>query len=271
MYEIIDAHAHIYPDKIASKAAVAIGDFYHIDMDCNGSVAGLLKVGQEGGVSRYLVHSVATTPHQVTSINRFLLEQIKLHPEFIGFMTLHQDLTEDEIASEVDFCIQNGFHGIKLHPDFQKFRIDSPEAHKIYDVVNGRLPILFHTGDKRYDYSNPYQLSSVAKEYPHSYFIGAHFGGYSVWDQAEKYLPGHKNLFVDCSSCFFAMRDEEIRHYIRLFGADRVLFGTDYPMWKVKPEVDRLLSLGLSDDEYEAIFHENAERVYKIGKNALSV
>ena len=30
-------------------------------------------------------------------------------------------------------------------------------------------------------------------------------------------------------------------------------------------------ALGLSDDEYEAIFHENAERVYKIGKDALSV
>ena len=28
--EIIDAHAHIYPDKIAEKATNAIGDFYDI-------------------------------------------------------------------------------------------------------------------------------------------------------------------------------------------------------------------------------------------------
>ena len=46
MYEIFDAHAHIYPDKIASKAAVAIGAFYDIPMDCNGSVSGLLALGK---------------------------------------------------------------------------------------------------------------------------------------------------------------------------------------------------------------------------------
>lgn len=257
MYEIFDAHAHIYPDKIATKAAVAIGDFYHIEMDCNGSVAGLLKVGEEGHVSRYLVHSVATTPHQVKSINRFLLSEITAHPEFIGFMTLHQDLTEDEIAEEVDFCIQNGFHGIKLHPDFQKFRIDSPEAHKIYDVVNGRLPILFHTGDKRYDYSNPYQLAAVAKEYPHSYFIGAHFGGYSCWNESETAYKGLDNVFFDTSSSLAFMSPEDATRRIHLMGPERFFFGSDYPMWKPKDEFDRIMRLTLTEKEREGIFAQN--------------
>lgn len=34
-YEIIDAHAHIFPEKIAENATVNIGHFYHIHMnDC---------------------------------------------------------------------------------------------------------------------------------------------------------------------------------------------------------------------------------------------
>ena len=94
--EIIDAHVHIYPDKIALKASKAIGDFYGIPMDYDGTVNGLLEVGKKAGISRYLVHSVATTPHQVHSINTFILEQLKAHKEFIGFITLHPDLTIDE-------------------------------------------------------------------------------------------------------------------------------------------------------------------------------
>src|SRR5574344_1387216 len=115
MYEIIDSHAHIYPDKIAVKAADSIGKFYGIKMENDGSVSRLLAAGKECGISRFLVHSVATATHQVSSINRFLSEECKQHSEFIGFMTLHPDLTEEQIADEVDFCISNGFHGIKLH------------------------------------------------------------------------------------------------------------------------------------------------------------
>ena len=257
MYEIFDAHAHIYPDKIASKAALAIGDFYHIEMDCNGSVAGLLALGKEAGVSRYLVHSVATTPHQVKSINRFLLEQITLHPEFIGFMTLHQDLTFDEIDEEVTFCIKHGFHGIKLHPDFQKFAIDSPEGRKMYDAVNGRLPILFHTGDRRYNFSHPTQLAAVAKDYPKSYFIGAHFGGYSCWRESEEAYKGLDNVYFDTSSSLAFLPPEEASRLIHSMGAEKFFFGSDYPMWKPKEEVERLLKLTLTEKEREGIFAGN--------------
>ena len=73
---IIDSHAHIYPDKIAHKAARSIGDFYDIDMDLDGTVDMLLKVGDEAGVDKFLVHSVATTPHRCSdtlfAINEFI-------------------------------------------------------------------------------------------------------------------------------------------------------------------------------------------------------
>ena len=46
---IIDSHAHIYPDKLARKAARSIGDFYDIDMDLDGTVDMLLKVGDDLG------------------------------------------------------------------------------------------------------------------------------------------------------------------------------------------------------------------------------
>ena len=264
MYEIFDSHAHIYPDKIAEKASVAIGKFYDIEMDCNGSVEGLLKVGKEGNVTRYLVHSVATSTHQVGSINRFILGEMNKHPEFIGFMTLHQDLTEEEIEQEVDFCVENGFSGIKLHPDFQKFAIDSDEARKIYDIVGEKLPILFHTGDKRYHYSHPTQLARIAREYPKMRFIGAHFGGYSCWNESEQAYKGLDNVFFDTSSSLAFLSKEEATRLIHSMGAEKFFFGSDYPMWTPKEEEERFLALDLTERERENIFAQNLKQFLNI-------
>lgn len=264
MFEIIDSHAHIYPDKIADKASTVIGQFYSIPMHCNGSVQGLLDVGRAAGVSRYLVHSVATVPHQVKSINRFILSESEKHPEFIPFMTLHQDLTPDEIAEEVDFCIANGFFGVKLHPDFQKFAINSDEARKIYDVIDSRLPILFHTGDIRYNYSHPDFLAQIAKEYPSSKFIGAHFGGYSCWKEAEIAYKGLDNVFFDTSSSLAFLSADEASRLIRSMGTERFFFGTDYPMWLPQDEIARVNALTLTEREREGIFSLNLKNFLNI-------
>ena len=189
--EIIDSHAHIYPEKIAEKATKAIGDFYDIEMEMSaGTTTRLIEDGKEIGVSRFVVHSVATTAHQVRSINEFIKREIDLHKEFIGFMTLHQDLTEEEIKNEVDWGIENGFKGIKLHPDFQKFYIDGENAQKFYEIVGERLPFLFHVGDDRFDFSEPERLIKMAKKYPKCKFISAHFGGYRCWHKADRKSVG---------------------------------------------------------------------------------
>lgn len=262
-YKIIDAHCHIYPDKIAEKASKSTGKFYDIDMLYDGKVSTLLKVGTEAGIDHYIVQSVATKPEQVSSINHFIAEAVKASGgKMTGLGTLHPDSAD--IKGDIDELISLGLRGVKLHPDIQGFKLDDYRCLKIYDLCEGKLPILFHTGDKRYDMSNPNRMVPILDIYKNLTAIGAHFGGYSVWEDSEKMLPGYPNIFVDCSSSFFAMTDDKIREMIDAFGEDRVLFGTDYPMWDPKKEVDRLLSLGLSDSVYEKIFHLNAERIFGI-------
>ena len=112
--EIINAHAHIYPDKIAEKATATIGVFYDIKMQMPaGTPERLIEDGEKAGITGYVVHSVATTAHQVRSINEFIKRECEAHPEFIGFITLHQDLSEDEVEAEIEWAIENGFYGIK--------------------------------------------------------------------------------------------------------------------------------------------------------------
>lgn len=154
-YEICDGHGHIFPEKIAAKAVSSIGDFYGIPMFSGEGVSdAILKSGSQIGVTHYLVCSAATTAHQVESINQFIVHEYAAHPEFVGFGTLHPDYKD--VETQIQFCLDNGLRGIKLHPDFQRFNIDDKRAYKIYECAAGKLPILFHTGDNRYDFSSPH-------------------------------------------------------------------------------------------------------------------
>lgn len=262
--EIIDAHAHIYPEKIAQKATETIGVFYDIKMQMPaGTAQRLIEEGSAAGVSRYVVHSVATTAHQVRSINEFLKRELEAHPEFIGFIALHQDLSEQEVESEVAWALENGFKGIKLHPDFQKFNIDDEGVEKFYRAASGKLPILFHIGDDRYDYSAPYRLVKMAKKYPDTTFIAAHFGGYRCWDNAEIYV-GLKNVYFDTCSSLPFITPEKAKEIIDMLGADRFFFATDFPMWDATEELCRFNKIPLTDAERELIFSKNIKRLLNI-------
>ena len=92
--EIIDIHTHIYPDKIARKAADSVRDFYELEgsLKMDGTVEMLLEEGRKAGISRFVVLPVSNTPNRVRSINHFILEQTQLHDNFIGFGTVHAEM-----------------------------------------------------------------------------------------------------------------------------------------------------------------------------------
>ena len=255
--EIIDAHAHIYPEKIAAKATETIGEFYDIEMEMPaGTPERLIEDGTRAGVSRYIVHSVATTPKQVRSINEFIKRETEAHSEFVGFITLHQDLTREEVKKEIEAALASGMKGIKLHPDFQKFNIDDECAEKIYEEAAGKLPILLHMGDDRYEYSAPERLVRMAKKYPDTVFIAAHFGGYRCWDKAPIY-KGLPNVYFDTCSSLMFISTERAKELIDMLGYERFFFATDFPMWDARGEVERFLEIPLTDTEREAIFSGN--------------
>lgn len=260
MSEIIDFHAHIYPDQIAAKAAQSIGKFYSIPMNSSGTVDSLLESGAQGGVGRFVVQSVATTPKQVRSINDFITAQCAQYPQLIGLGTIHPDMERKEAQEEIERCVQLGLHGIKIHPDVQQFNMDDPRMLPLYDQLQGRLPMLIHCGDYRYDYSHPRRLAHVLDLFPKLDVVGAHFGGWSLWDLAMEYLLDRR-CWLDTSSSFAFLGKVRAKELIRAYGAERIVFGVDFPMWSHKEEVDTLLALGLTDRENELIFHRNAERL----------
>lgn len=262
-YRIIDAHCHIYPDKIAEKASASTGTFYDIPSSLDGKISTLLEHGEKAGIDHFIVQSVATTPHQVSSINRFIAASVaESGGRFTGLGTLHPD--SEDMEADVNEIISLGLKGVKLHPDIQKFKIDDYRMLKIYELCEGRLPLLIHTGDNRYDYSNPNRMKPILDIYKDLTVIGAHFGGWSIWEDATKEYAGYENFYVDCSSSLYAISAEKAKELIHAYGTKRVLFGTDYPLWTPESEIERFMRVDLTEEEREDILYNNAARLFNI-------
>ncbi len=220
----------------------------------------LSQLEAEAGVEKTLVCSVATTPHQVESINDFICRKCKEYPQFLGLATLHQDMEDPE--AEIERAEKLGLVGIKLHPDFQHFCIDDEKMFPTYKILEKKkLPVLFHTGDRRYDWSGPKRLIKLMEKFPDLIVVGAHFGGYSEWESAKAY-PKHKNLYFDTSSSLEYMEEGLPQEFIAHFGAEQFMFGSDFPMWTPKEELSKFLALGLGDTVNEQILHKTFDKLF---------
>lgn len=257
--KIIDIHTHIYPTKIARKATDSVRDFYQIDgggMD--GTVEMLRDRGARAGIDTYVVLPVSNTPQHVQSINDFIESQTKLYDDFIGFGTLHADM--DGLMDELERIWNMGLHGIKMHPDSQRFPIDDPRLFPVYDAMQDHLPVMLHMGDPRYNFSHPVRLRKVLELFPRLKVIAAHFGGYSMYHTAKELLWDTDCVF-DVSSSLMFMERGQAEKYINSYGAERMAYGTDYPLWDPVQEVQRFMQLDLSDDQFDQICHKTAERI----------
>lgn len=263
-YRIIDCHCHIYPDAIVDKAVEAIESFYDYRYKgFDGKTATMLKNAKASGVVHHIVFSVATTPKQVHSINSFISKSVaESDGAFTGLGTLHPE--SENIQSDFEELISLGLKGVKLHPDFQKIPIDDERCQAIYRLCSGKVPVLLHTGDYRYDYSNPSRMKRMLEKFPECIFIGAHFGGWSVWDEAVRELSAYPNFYVDTSSSFSDISTEKAAELIEAYTADRVLFGTDYPLGDSEKEIALLKKAVSDEDALRKIFYDNAAKLFGI-------
>ena len=227
----------------------------------DGTVEMLLERGKQAGISQYVILPVSNAANRVRSINSFILEQTAAHDCFIGFGTLHADM--EGLEAEAEWILSSGLKGIKMHPDSQRFNIDDPRLFPVYEQIKGKIPVLLHMGDQRYNFSHPSRLRKVLDIFPDLEVIAAHFGGYSMFHTAKELLWDTDCVF-DISSAMMFMEDGEAERYINCYGAERMAYGTDYPLWDPVAEVKRFKELKLSDSQFDQIAHKTAERILKL-------
>lgn len=258
--KIADVHAHVFPEKIAEKASASIADFYNWVIERPASMESLAYYEKEADISRYVISSSAVTPKQVVSINTFIAAEAAKHPECLGFGSMYPGM--DGFEEELDRMLELGLRGIKIHPDFQKVNIDDERGIETYQAIAKRgLPVLFHMGDYRDDYSTPERLTNLLRRVPDLRVIAAHFGGWTVWERSLAH-PQPESVMYDTSSTLSLVDNDLVLRMIDSFGPERCMFGTDFPMWEPKKIVEHMLTLGLDEPTLERICYGNFMRFF---------
>ncbi|MCR4963097.1 MAG: amidohydrolase family protein [Firmicutes bacterium] len=261
---IVDIHTHIYPDQVAQKAIAALtkGPLRPLT-GCTAAEA--QQAAEASGVIYSVCLPVATRAKQVEHINRFSAETNSRYSKLICFAGIFPGAADME--AQIDLAAQLKLPGIKIHPQFQGVFLDDPAMVRLVCLADAyHMPVIFHGGldiAKPYPlYSSPWRaahlLQMAAKQgVSKPRLIFAHMGGYALWGEVEKELVG-KDVYFDTSFLAGRIPKDVIKRIILNHGAERILFGTDFPWQGVEENRDFLLSLGLSQQQNQAIFYDNA-------------
>jgi uncharacterized protein len=136
------------------------------------------------------------------------------------------------------------------------------------------MPVLSHGGffpadPESSEFSRPRAFARILEAFPKLRFVLAHMGqGYI--DESLAMAERFANLHFDSSSVITgtvyppSMSDEEAVALVRRFGAERILFASDWPWFHPLRDLERIETLALSDSERRLILSENARRVMGI-------
>lgn len=253
MAERVDVHTHAFHPKIAAKVLKQLEGHYKIPPTGTGLWEDLKPRMDKCNITKCFVHSAATSPEQVIPANNWSIS-LKQHPEIVPFGTMHPEFKDME--GELARLWDNGIRGIKLHPDFQGFRLDDPALLPLFGAMEGKFTLMVHIGDKLPPSQNPtcpWKIAAVKRKFPNLRIIAAHFGGYYHWQYVVEAMKGLE-IYMDTSSSLFAIPQEMLEQIFKSFPRQLFLYGSDYPLWDPYDEMMELQRrLKLSDNELEEI------------------
>ena len=253
---ILDSHAHIFPEHIVDRAMQALGERYNAQPVARPTPDNLLRHMDECGVDRAVVLGVATAPGQVASINSFLTGLAG--PRFIPFGSLHPHA--EDVEDEIARLVGSGIHGVKLQPHFQGYGLEDPAFLQMLEAIEGRLVVLLHGGQEIVEIEDvqptPRRLLALHQRFPQTRFVLAHLGAYQMWDEVEELLVG-QDVYFDASYVFDICPDERIERIIRNHGADKIVWGSDFPWQPQSQGLAGMKRLDLPENAKWRILGEN--------------
>lgn len=260
---IIDFHVHSFPDKVVKKAMNKLEKNSAI-VPCNdGTISGILEHAKQSGVDYVVIHNIATSESQQKNANDYAIEINKLD-KVIGFGSVYPYASN--VFEELQRIKDAGLRGIKLHPDYQEFYVDDERVFPIYEMAAKLgLITLFHAGLDigLFDpvHCTPERLAKALPVFGGAPVVAAHFGGFQMWYDVEKYLVG-KDIYFDTSYCYSKMPYMHARRIMENHGSDKLLFGSDSPWSDMSREI--IFVKAFAESESDKILGINAQKLLKL-------
>lgn len=257
---LIDFHTHAFPDAIAPKAMAKLSHASGgMIPGTDGTLTGLRASMKRGGVDLSVMLSIATNAHQMRSVNDFAAS-VNGKEGVVAFGSVFP--FAPDALEELERIKAMGLKGVKLHPDYQGFSADDERLFPLYKKISALgLVTVFHAGQD-YGFPPPYggtpeKMLCAYRQFS-SPVVAAHFGGLGSAEEVLKHLAG-TGIYFDTSFGYAQLPKYYAERIFEKQGAERMLFGTDTPWHAPEQELCLLRSLGLSEDEWEAVTHRNAE------------
>jgi hypothetical protein len=275
---IIDFHTHIFPPRIMAKRERYLGRDPLFDQLYSNPKAKIVTAEEviesmdRDGIDISVVLSIGWSSHELCcETNDYILEAIARYPKkLIGFCAV-QPLAGDKALAEVERCVKGGARGIgEMRNDMQGFALaDGAIMEPIVQIaMKHRLIMLTHTSEPVGHYYEgkgeitPGPLYRFITNSPDLVLVCAHWGGglpfYALMPEVKQALS---NVYFDTAASPFLYRDDIFRHASEIIGADKILFGSDYPLIKQNRIVKSLNSLSLPEEAKRMILGENARRL----------
>jgi len=161
-----------------------------------------------------------------------------------------------------------GVRMLKVHPIIMRTDPLSPECRAFFEEAQkGRMPIVCHTGGGKWgwtdQHSRPQVCAELARRYPDLPILMAHcgvFAGVDEFNAAVAACPAHPNLYLDATAALLPVGLDRWKRALDLLGAERVIYGNDYPWISREGFEQELLfidSLGLSTEGKDLILGGN--------------
>jgi predicted TIM-barrel fold metal-dependent hydrolase len=162
--------------------------------------------------------------------------------------------------------------GVKLGPPYQHFYPNDTSVYPLYEkALDLDIPVAFHTGwapgAARLKYALPIYLDDVASDFPKLKVIGCHMGAGWFHDFALV-ATKNPNIYADVSGCLEYTPITEIiqaiERLLQYIGADRILLGSDYPLFRLTTFLEIVQTLKLHASEKRKILGDNARKLFRL-------
>lgn len=270
---VIDAHIHIFPQKIFS-AVWSWFDQHAWKIRYQMDTSHLIQYLLDHGISHVVALQYAHKPGISESLNLYMAAKCN---EFKGQVTGMATVFPGEKDAEkiLKKAFDDGLEGVKLHAHVQCFDMVNPDMDLIYDTCEKKdKPIVMHVGrepksDKYacdpYEICNVANLESVLKNYPRLKVCVPHLG----FDEISEYknlIEKYDTLWLDTAMVltdYFPMGNRiRLEHY----RTDRIMYGSDFPNipYAWDRELKWVKQSALSFDQLEWVMHKSAELFFDI-------
>ena len=200
-----------------------------------------------------------TSPLELLESNDEVLRAAIEDPRLVPFVRL--DPRVSEVAARLKEYAGRGCRGIKLHPVLDHFSLLDPGLEPALEAAAaGRLPVMVHTGWR--PSGSVRDVGELARRHPELRFVVAHMK--EEWGVNRRLshievAESRPNIWLECS---YAEHPRRIREAVMRLGADRILFGSDWPLGggHIAWDMTRVTYAAIAEEDKAKILGENARK-----------